>query len=366
LALNNNLSLEQLVFPYYGGFIFTSKEELTINNENLVMIGKTINDSITYNNEKIDIKKTLMASEAVFADIFPTTYTYNDEVNTVDLKNNQLTYKPYSGERISKPYAYIPVFFGTNSEYDVAKGLAKAGFETNILPFVDIDETSIQKSIEEMVEQLDKANLFAISGGFSAGDEPDGSGKYIVNILLNQKVQDAINRFLKRDGLIIGICNGFQALIKSGLLPYGKIGQLDEDMPTLFYNEFGYHVSGFVDTKINKNNSPWTLLVDDQAIHKVAISHGEGRLMASDKVIKEIFANGQVFSQYVNKNGAASMTRLDNPNGSMYAIEGLVSPCGRILGKMAHTERYEEGCFLNLDGEKDQQIFESAYSYFQK
>lgn len=362
-----NISLEDLFFPYYGGFIFTSKEELS--HDGLIILGKTQKDVVTYNNESIEIKEILTRSEEVLEDIFPTTFTHkltNEPKAIKAFAKGKLEKVTYSGQAIEKPVAYVPVFPGTNSEYDVAKGLAKAGCETIILPFVDLDEKHIQDSIDIMVENLDKANIFAISGGFSAGDEPDGSGKYIVNILLNKKVSEAIERFLARDGLIIGICNGFQALIKSGLLPYGKIGQLSEDMPTLFLNERGNHVSSFVKTKTYNNNSPWLSKVEDGTINTIAISHGEGRFMAEEKIIEDLFKNGQIITQYVDENDQPSMDYRYNPNGSWYAIEGMTSPDGKILGKMGHTERYEEGCFKNLIGNKEQRIFESAVAYFQK
>ncbi|WP_423363759.1 phosphoribosylformylglycinamidine synthase [Mycoplasma sp. P36-A1] len=361
------ISIDELLYPYYGGFVFASNTKL--DNDQLIYLGTTIQDSIEYQNEVIDLKELVTINEEVLADIYPTTYAHklsNEPKEIENYKLGKLNKLEYSATAIENPIAYIPVFYGTNSEYDVAKGLTKAGCKINMLPFVDLNEEQINKSIDKMVEALDNSNIFAISGGFSAGDEPDGSGKYIVNILLNEKVSAAIERFIAREGLIIGICNGFQALIKSGLLPYGKIGQLSENMPTLFLNERGNHISSFIKTKSHNNNSPWLSKIKEDDINTIAISHGEGRFMADDITIKELFENGQVITQYVDLENKPSMDYRFNPNGSFAAIEGITSLDGRILGKMGHTERYEDGLYQNIIGEKEQQLFEGAVAYFRK
>ncbi|MDF9867360.1 phosphoribosylformylglycinamidine synthase [Bacilli bacterium PM5-3] len=372
LKMDTNLSVDDLFYPYYGGFVFTSPNEIKA--ENVMYLGKTQKDVIEYNNEAIDIKALLTSSQEVLADVYPTTYTHKDGQESTSFKftdfkvnkTNPVTPATYSFDAVEKPVVYIPAFMGTNCEYDVQKGFEKAGATTNLIPFVDLNEEEIEKSIDKMVEALDNAHIFALSGGFSAGDEPDGSGKYIVNVLLNDKIQAAINRFIEREGLIIGICNGFQVLVKCGLLPYGKIGQIDENMPTLFLNERGKHVDRFVDTKIVNSNSPWLSKVELNGVYKVAISHGEGKFMASNETLTKLFENNQVISQYVDYDGNPSMDYRFNPNGSFAAIEGLVSPDGRILGKMGHGERYEEGNYQNIVGNKEQQIFESAIAYFTK
>ncbi|MDR1781774.1 MAG: phosphoribosylformylglycinamidine synthase [Bacilli bacterium] len=368
----NDICLDTLFYPYYGGFVFSTNKELK--NENLTLLGKTIKDNITYNNEEIDIKELLTKAEQVLSPIFSTTYTHQENINNNKFDFDYLSSLPtndqkkvtYSFDRVEHPIVYIPAFFGTNCEYDVQKSFEQAGAITKIIPFVDIDEEAINKSIDTMVEALDNSHIFALSGGFSAGDEPDGSGKYIVNILLNEKVQDAINRFIKREGLIIGICNGFQALIKSGLLPYGKIGVLDENMPTLFLNERGKHVACFVKTKIVNNTSPWLSNLENNKTYTLAISHGEGRFVANEKVMADLFKNNQIISQYVDFEGKPNMDYRFNPNGAWACIEGITSPDGRILGKMGHSERYEEGCYKNIDGDKHLDIFSSAVAYFRK
>lgn len=202
-------------------------------------------------------------------------------------------------------------------------------------------------------------------GGFSAGDEPDGSGKFIATMFRNPRIADAVNDLLQnRDGLMLGICNGFQALIKLGLVPYGEIRPLEADSPTLTFNTIGRHISQMVYTRITSNKSPWLNMVEPGDVHAIAVSHGEGRFYAPEETIRELFKNGQVATQYVDLNGNPTMASPENPNGSLYAIEGITSPDGRILGKMGHSERYIPGLMQNIYGEKDQHIFESGVRYF--
>lgn len=369
-----DISLETLFYPYYGGFVFASQNP--IENDKLIYLGQTVNDKITYRKEVIEIKDLLTKAQSVLENIYPTTFRHKDDQISKTFcfdklkidkdkikKNNKVI---YSRERVENPLVYIPAFMGTNCEYDVQKTFEAIGFKTLLIPFVDLDEQAIEKSIDAMVDALDKAHVFAIPGGFSAGDEPDGSGKYIVNILLNDKVKAAINRFIEREGLIIGICNGFQALIKSGLLPYGKIGELSEKMPTLFLNQRGKHIADFVNTKIINNNSPWLSKIDNSKLYTVALSHGEGRFVADYDVLKELFENNQIISQYTDYDGNITMDYRYNPNGSFASIEGMTSPDGRILGKMGHAERYEDGNYINIVGEKELLLFESALAYFRK
>ncbi|MDR3215142.1 MAG: phosphoribosylformylglycinamidine synthase [Bacilli bacterium] len=368
----NDIDLDTLFYPSYGSFVFSTSQP--INNDNLILLGQTINNQITYQDEIIDIKELLTISEKVLAPIFSTTFTHQDNINNnkfdfemlKNIEKKESIKVQYSLPRVENPLVYIPVFYGTNCEYDVQKAFQEAGAITKMIPFIDIDEDAITKSIDLMVKTLDEAHILALSGGFSAGDEPDGSGKYIVNILLNDKVKAAINRFIAREGLIIGICNGFQALIKSGLLPYGKIGELNKNMPTLFLNERGKHVADFVKTKIINNNSPWLSKLECNKQYTLAISHGEGRFIASSEVLIDLFKNNQVISQYVDFDNEPNMDYRFNPNGSWACIEGITSPDGRILGKMGHSERYEEGCYLNICGDKNLDIFASAVAYFRK
>ena len=203
-------------------------------------------------------------------------------------------------------------------------------------------------------------------GGFSSGDEPDGSGKFIANVLSNPQVHTAVQTLLSNDGLILGICNGFQALIKSGLLPYGDISKLDEESPTLFRNDINRHVSHIATTKITSNKSPWLSGFDVNECHSIAVSHGEGKFVVSEKIAKQLFENGQVATQYVDLDGDVTMNGVYNINGSAYAIEGITSADGRIFGKMGHSERYEDGLFKNIYGNKMQNIFENGVNYFRK
>ena len=215
-----------------------------------------------------------------------------------------------------------------------------------------------------MVKEINNSQILMFPGGFSAGDEPDGSGKFIATVLTNPKVAEAIHKFLERDGLILGICNGFQALIKSGLLPYGEIGKITENSPTLTFNKIGRHISQMVKTKVTSNKSPWLAGIDVGSEFEIAVSHGEGRFFASDEVIKKLFENGQVATQYVNFEGEPTNEFRFNPNGSSFAIEGITSPDGRVFGKMGHTERIGNNVYKNIIGNKEQKIFENGVKYF--
>ena len=252
-----------------------------------------------------------------------------------------------------KPLAYIPVFPGTNCDYDTAKAFRKAGAEVKTTIFKNLTSQDVFDSIDEMKASIDECQILVFSGGFSAGDEPDGSGKFIANVINNKTIADSIHALLDRGGLILGICNGFQALVKSGLLPYGRLGMVTEDSPTLFRNDVNRHISMMVTTKVASVSSPWLSSFTIGEEHTIPISHGEGKFMCSDEMAKQLFDNNQVAFQYA-----------ENPNGSSYDIEGIISPDGQILGKMGHSERYEEGLFKNISGNLRQQIFENAVNYF--
>jgi phosphoribosylformylglycinamidine synthase len=266
---------------------------------------------------------------------------------------------------IAKPRVFIPVFPGTNCEYDSARAFERAGAEAQVYVFKNLTYTDIPKSVEKMVEEISKAQIIMLPGGFSAGDEPDGSGKFIATVLRNPRISEAVMNLLKnRDGLMLGICNGFQALIKLGLVPYGEIRDMEEDSPTLTYNEIGRHMSSCINTKIVSKLSPWFDGVNLGDIHTVPISHGEGRFVASDEMINKLILSGQIATQYVDLEGRATMNMPFNPNGSYYAIEGITSPDGRVLGKMAHSERIGNNVHKNIFGFKEQKIFESGVNYF--
>ncbi len=261
----------------------------------------------------------------------------------------------------AKPRVILPVFPGTNCEFDMARAFSLAGADTKILVFRNRNPQVLEESLKELEAEIKQANILALSGGFSAGDEPDGSGKFIANVLREGRISNEVMNLLKqRDGLILGICNGFQALVKTGLVPYGEFRDMKDDSPTLTFNKIGRHISRFVRTRMVAATSPWAMhpSVIDERNHLIAISHGEGRIVVSEEEAKRLFANGQVFTQYVNENGIPVMTEPDNPNGSMYAIEGLTSPDGRVLGKMGHSER---SIGFGMNGSSDQLFKNVAY-----
>ena len=231
--------------------------------------------------------------------------------------------------------------------------------------FKNYSKSALLESIEALEKQIRESQIIMIPGGFSAGDEPDGSGKFIATIFRNERIKDAVNDLLKnRDGLVLGICNGFQALIKLGLVPYGEIVDIEEDMATLTYNNINRHMSSIIRTKITSNKSPWFSEVNVGDIHNVAISHGEGRFIANEELLRQLIANDQIATQYVDLEGHVSLDMPFNPNGSVLGVEGITSPDGRVLGKMGHSERIGEDLYVNVPGNFHQKIFESGVKYF--
>ena len=351
--------LETALTAQLGGFVFTSPEEIA----GVEKIGQTSADfTLLVNGVKLDGQKLDSAFQGKLEEVYPTEFAQAKELVEVPAVASDVVIKVK--EKVEKPVVYIPVFPGTNSEYDSAKAFEKEGAEVNLVPFVTLNEEAIVKSVETMVDNIGKANILFFAGGFSAADEPDGSAKFIVNILLNEKVRAAIDSFIARGGLIIGICNGFQALVKSGLLPYGNFEEATSTSPTLFYNDANQHVAKMVETRIANTNSPWLAGVQVGDIHAIPVSHGEGKFVVTAEEFAELRDNGQIFSQYVDFNGKPSMDSKYNPNGSVNAIEGITSKNGQIIGKMGHSERYEEGLFQNIPGNKDQYLFASAVKYF--
>ena len=291
----------------------------------------------------------------------------------VDEEKKKITTPEYVSEQplkpkqtIEHPKVIIPVFPGQNCEYDTAQQFERAGAIVETYVFNNLNVESIERSLKELSEKIASAQILMVVGGFSSGDEPDGSGKFIANVLSNPQVNAAVQTLLANDGLILGICNGFQALIKSGLLPYGDISSLNADSPTLFRNDINRHVSHMAKTKITSNTSPWLAGFTPGECHSIAMSHGEGKFVVSEEMAKALFENGQVATQYVDEDGDPTMNGEWNINGSSYAIEGITSPDGRILGKMGHSERYEEGLFQNIDGNKEQNIFANGVNYFRQ
>jgi len=351
--------LESSLTAQLGGFVFTSPEEIA----GVEKIGQTsANFTLLVNGVKLDGDKLDNAFQGTLEAVYPTEFTQAKELDEVPAVVSDAVIK--TKETIEKPVVYIPVFPGTNSEYDSAKAFEKEGAEVNLVPFVTLNEEAIVKSVETMVDNIGKANILFFAGGFSAADEPDGSAKFIVNILLNEKVRAAIDSFIAHGGLIIGICNGFQALVKSGLLPYGNFEDANGTSPTLFYNDANQHVAKMVETRIANTNSPWLVGVQVGDIHAIPVSHGEGKFVVTAEEFAELRDNGQIFSQYVDFDGKPSMDSKYNPNGSVNAIEGITSKNGQIIGKMGHSERYEDGLFQNIPGNKDQHLFASAVRYF--
>lgn len=351
--------LDSSLTAQLGGFIFTSRDEIA----EAVKIGQTSGDfTLTVNGVKMAAQALLDAFEGKLEDIYPTAFEQETKMEAVPEVVTKTITK--AKEAVDQPLVYIPVFPGTNSEYDSAKAFKQAGAKVNLVPFMTLDEEAIVQSVDIMVDNIAKSQIIFFAGGFSAADEPDGSAKFIVNILLNQKVRSAIDDFIAKGGLIIGICNGFQALVKSGLLPYGNFEGAHSSSPTLFYNDANQHVAKMVETRISNTNSPWLANVSVGDVHVIPVSHGEGKFVVSDEEFAKLRDNGQIWSQYVDFEGKPSMDSRYNPNGSLHAIEGITSENGQIIGKMGHSERFEDGLFQNIPGNKDQGLFAAAVRYF--
>ena len=352
-------TVETCLTGQLGGFVFTSTEEIS----EAVKIGQTTEEfALVVNGVKLFGQDVQAAFEGKLEEVYPTEFKQNTSIE--DVPAIAKTTIRRAKKKVDVPLVYIPVFPGTNSEYDSAKAFEQAGAQVNLVPFVTLDGKSIEHSVDTMVDNIDKANILFFAGGFSAADEPDGSAKFIVTILRNAKVRSAIDQFIEKGGLIIGICNGFQALVKSGLLPYGNFEEVVETSPTLFYNDANQHVAKMVETRIANVNSPWLSGVQVGDIHAIPVSHGEGKFVVTDEEFEVLRNNGQIFSQYVDFTGQPSMDSKYNPNGSYHAIEGITSANGQIVGKMGHSERYETGLFQNIPGNKDQGLFASAVRYF--
>ncbi|ERI94446.1 phosphoribosylformylglycinamidine synthase [Clostridiales bacterium oral taxon 876 str. F0540] len=359
---------KDLFEPNYGSLIveidpWENIEQLFDGIEYEILGTTKVEESIEFNEEKLSISELYEKYEAALENIFHTRTDASDKpIKNIEF-NKDITRSIKTS--IVRPKVFIPIFPGTNCEYDSARAFEKAGGIVESLVFNNLTSRHIEDSIEEMVRRINASQIIMIPGGFSAGDEPEGSGKFITAVFRNKKIQEAVMELLKkRDGLMLGICNGFQALIKLGLLPYGEIRDIEENNPTLTYNEIGRHVSKVVKTKITSNLSPWFSNVKVGDIHWVPVSHGEGRFIAREEEIERLIKNGQIAAQYVDFSGNATYDINHNPNGSCYAVEAITSPDGRILGKMAHSERVGENLLKNIPGNKNQKIFESGIDYF--
>ena len=318
---------------------------------------------ILIGSERLSLAALTEAWEKPLEKVFPTraeTKAYFSQVPLYSERNQKAPAVQYA-----KPRVFIPAFPGTNCEVDTARAFERAGAKADVLIVKNLTPADIEETIEAMVKAIQNAQIIMLPGGFSGGDEPDGSGKFIATTFRNPRVAEAVSELLeKRDGLMLGICNGFQALIKLGLVPYGRITQIQENDPTLTFNTLGRHVSRMVYTRVTSVKSPWLMGAEAGQIHTVPVSHGEGRFVADAQTVARLMANGQIATQYVDLEGNPSMDIQWNPNGSVCAIEGITSPDGRILGKMGHSERQGENLYGNVPGEKDQQLFASGVRYF--
>ncbi len=360
------LTNEELFAPLSGSLVIELADGAVLDNSVLSYeLGTTTDDGcITVNGTALSIDSLIEEWTGKLEGVFPTKAPCPENQVQIPLYSQRNTASP--AIKTAKPKVFIPVFPGTNCEVDTARAFAKAGADPQLLIVRNLTPAAIEETIEEMVRLIHQSQMIMLPGGFSGGDEPDGSGKFIATTFRNPRVSEAVNDLLKhRDGLMLGICNGFQALIKLGLVPYGEITDLKETDPTLTFNTVGRHISRMAYTRVTSVKSPWFSLVNAGDVFAVPISHGEGRFVANDEVLQQLIANGQVATQYVAPDGSQASDIDYNPNGSVCAIEGITSPDGRVLGKMGHSERKGDNLYFNTPFEKDQKIFESGVRYFQ-
>lgn len=357
----------------YGTFIVETAEKFDY--ENAVLLGNVIPEGkiVIDNKFEINLDELIEEWEKPLEKIFPTRKEIENchllpHCNGTKYKKSELIERENVissfSNSIAKPRVFIPVFPGTNCEYDLERAFNREGGIAKIGVFNNLTHENILNSIDGFVKEIENSQILMLPGGFSAGDEPDGSAKFMVAVLKNGRVKEAIDKLLKRDGLILGICNGFQALIKSGLLPYGEVRELNEDSPTLTFNNINKHMSKIVMTKIISNNSPWLMGMNEGDIHAIPMSHGEGRVVITEEEYKKLYKNNQIATKYVDFEGNSSMDSQFNPNGSYYAIEGMLAHKGRIFGKMAHSERTGKNLYKNIYGNKDQNIFKNGVKFF--
>ena len=364
MALGNGIGFsgkvdEGMFNHLFGSIIFEAKEELS----GFRLLGYTKADpTLTFGDDTVPLSELRVAWELPLESIFPIT---TEQAGIAPLINDERRFNRRAGISIVRPKAVIPVFPGTNCEYDTAAAIERAGGKAEMVLIRNLTPDMLKASVEDLEKAIQSAQMIVFPGGFSGGDEPDGSGKYIVSLFKNKRLTDAVHGLIQnRDGLILGICNGFQALIKLGLLPYGQISSLTAECPTLTFNRIGRHQARYVTTRISSVLSPWLSKCNSGELYVQPISHGEGRLTASESSLKKMQANGQISFQYTDYEGMPSMNIEHNPNGSVWAIEGICSADGRILGKMAHTERCGKFVAKNVPGEKDMPLFEGGVNYF--
>ena len=357
---NEGLNMNDLFGYGYGSFVLELAEHDSVG----TVLGITTDDGVfTYGDEKV----CACALQKAYEDKLESVYACNIPDVDTPIETVSTPEKPRVAPavKMAKPKVLIPVFPGTNCEYDSARAVADAGAEPEIFVVKNMSADAIARSVEDFAGKIENSQVIFIPGGFSGGDEPDGSGKFITAFFHNAAIKEAVTKLLEqRDGLMCGICNGFQALVKLGLVPFGKIVDTDENCPTLTFNAIGRHQSRIVRTRVASNNSPWLANTEVGEVYNVAISHGEGRFHASEEVARQLIANGQVATQYVDLNGNATADVRFNPNGSIFAIEGITSPDGRVFGKMGHSERIGDGLYKNVPGNYDIRMFEAAVKYF--
>ena len=356
--LADGVDADSLFTQSYGSILVEAKEPLEVG----TLLGYTTEDAV------LDLGETLSIAEyeKLWADklesVFPMKAGTQETVPTISYPQRPQQAPAY---KHLKPKAVIPVFPGTNCEYDTARAVAKSGGEAEIIVVRNLTASALAETADAMEKAIRSAQMVILPGGFSGGDEPDGSGKFIASFFRNPQLSDAIHALLgQRDGLMLGICNGFQALIKLGLVPFGKIVPMDAECPTLTYNLIGRHQSRYCTTRVASVKSPWLMHCNVGDLHNIPVSHGEGRFVATDAMLKQLIDNGQIATQYTDLAGTPSMDIQYNPNGSMLAIEGITSPDGRVLGKMGHTERAGQFVGKNIYGSKYQPIFQAGVDYF--
>ena len=364
---------ENELFDYnYGSIILETEADLSFENAQFLgTVTSGVDGNIRVNGKNVSMDALVSSAFDRYEKVYPATST--PDMKRLDPKGTEGV-KPfkakkadlkYKGEKIAEPLAFLPVFPGTNCDYDSAKAFRKAGAKVKFGVFRNLTEQDVNDSIEEMKRNIDECQILMLCGGFSAGDEPDGSGKFIANVLNNEKIAAAIEALIARGGLILGICNGFQALVKSGLLPYGHLGCVTKDSPTLFRNDINRHISQIAFTRVASVNSPWLAGMTIGDTYGIPVSHGEGKFVVNEELAKDLFDNGQVAFRYAEPiDECVTMHSPYNPNGSYYAIEGIISKNGQILGKMGHSERYENNLFKNIAANLEQPLFDNAVKYF--
>lgn len=359
VEFDKNITNDMLFYAPLGSIVIETEADI----DGAVKVGVTGGNVFKIGGTEISLEEAAETWKKPLEKVFPTKagkFTSEPETYSYDKRNITV-----AGEKFAKPRIFIPVFPGTNCEYDTARVFEKAGGVADVFVVRNLTGDDVAYSMREMEKRINNSQIIMIPGGFSGGDEPEGSGKFIATAFRNPLVKDAVMNMLKnRDGLMLGICNGFQALIKLGLVPYGEIRDLDDNSPTLTFNTIGRHVSCMARTRIASNKSPWLANVNTGDVHTIALSHGEGRFIASPEQVAELAKNGQIATQYVNLDGKATYDIDWNPNGSVSAIEGILSPDGRILGKMGHSERIGNNVAFNVPGDKNQKLFEAGVNYF--